>query len=49
MGLDFVIQLRLGRKIVHADALSGHAGAVMHEDSLNKENIKQSKKGTNTA
>jgi hypothetical protein len=38
--LDFVVQHRPGSKIGHADALSRHVGAVMLDDSLDKENIK---------
>ena len=38
--LDFVVQHRPGSKIGHVDALSRHVGAVMLDDSLDKENLK---------
>jgi len=37
--LDFVVEHRPGSKIGHVDALSRHVGAVMPEDSLDKERI----------
>ena len=37
--LDFVVEHRPGFKIGHVDALSRHIGAVIHEDSLDKERI----------
>jgi len=37
--LDFVVEHRPGSKIGHVVALSRHVGAVLHEDSLDKERI----------
>jgi len=37
--LDFVVEHRPGSKIGHVDTLSRHVGALMHEDSLDKERI----------
>ena len=37
--LDFVVEHKPASKISHVDALSRHVGAVMHEDSLDKERI----------
>jgi hypothetical protein len=38
--LDFVVQHRPVSKIGHVDALSRHVGAVMVNDSSDKQNIK---------
>ena len=37
--MDFAVEHRAGSKIGHADALSRHVGAVMHEDILDRNNI----------
>ena len=37
--LNFVVEHKPGSKIGLVDALSRHVGAVMHEDSLDKERI----------
>jgi len=37
--LDFIVEHKSGCKISHVDALIRHVGAVMHEDSLDKERI----------
>jgi hypothetical protein len=37
--LDFTVEHREGSRIAHVDALSRHVGAVLHQRSLNTENI----------
>jgi hypothetical protein len=37
--LDFTVEHRAGSRIAHVDALSRHVGAVLHQSSLNRENI----------